>query len=147
MAPDESKQAVVNVGFGVMGGLFAGCMQALWIEPNYLDKMPPNYYSRGLKLVSHNVILLGGIAAAFSYGSIIASQIRQKDDMYNKMAGACAAGLVAGGVAGNPAAGAVACPGFAFASAVVDLTGGRLGARPEWVKARHPMVPVKAMED
>mmetsp|Transcript_28005 Transcript_28005/g.56410 ORF Transcript_28005/g.56410 Transcript_28005/m.56410 type:complete len:149 (+) Transcript_28005:61-507(+) len=145
MGQDDMKLFATNVGFGLVGGLFAGSMQALWNEPNYKTKMPSNYYANGMKLVKHNMILLGGIAGAYTLGTMFTKQLRgDKEDMYNKMAGACGAGLVAGSVMGNVPAAITACPGFAFISAVVDLTGNHLQATPEFIKKHHPMVPVKA---
>mmetsp|Transcript_28238 Transcript_28238/g.66896 ORF Transcript_28238/g.66896 Transcript_28238/m.66896 type:complete len:150 (+) Transcript_28238:118-567(+) len=142
---DDMKLFATNMGFGLVGGLFAGSMQAIWNEPNYKSVMPKNYYAKGMGLVKHNMILLGGIAGAYTLGTMWTKSLRgDKEDMYNKMVGACGAGLVAGSVMGNVPVALTACPGFAFVSAVVDLTGDHMQASPAFMKAHHPGVPTKA---
>lgn len=73
----------------------------------------------------------------FATGSVVASSVRGKDDLWNNAVGACAAGSVVGARFGSAQTAAIACPMFAFTSIMVDLSGKTFRPSREIMAVKH----------
>ena len=81
--------------------------------------------------------LFAAVGGVFATGSVVASSVRGKDDMWNQAVGACAAGSVVGARFGSAQTAAIACPMFAFTSIMVDLSGKTFRPSREIMTVKH----------
>lgn len=135
----STKMLHTTVLSGAVGALLGGT-KGVYAEPRATVSAP------GLKTVTAQGWIgaakegstFAAVGAVFIGGTAMAESMRGKDDMYNRMIGACAAGTVVGMRTGKASTSAVACPIMAFVSAVVDLTDSRLTPPKEWYYHKHP---------
>ena len=125
--------------FGGATGFVVGGTRGVFNEPrNEVSASWKNATGQSWRMAGKEAALFAAVGAVFVGGSAIAEQARGKEDMYNRMYGACAAGTVAGARTGSAMTTVLACPLFAFASACVDMSEGRLKPPASILQAKHP---------
>mmetsp|Transcript_43736 Transcript_43736/g.99620 ORF Transcript_43736/g.99620 Transcript_43736/m.99620 type:complete len:158 (+) Transcript_43736:46-519(+) len=140
MGVDATERLLGASMVGGMAGFVTGSLRSVLSEPMFKSQMTTK---AGMNLKSYSVVatqtaMFAGIGAVFVGGTIVAENVRGKDDMYNHMIGACLAGSLFAMKSGTIQSGAIACPLLAFTAAAVDYSGSTIrGSREQFAK-KHP---------
>uniref|UniRef100_A0A6U2C1B2 Uncharacterized protein n=1 Tax=Hemiselmis andersenii TaxID=464988 RepID=A0A6U2C1B2_HEMAN len=90
------------------------------------------------QMAARESALFAVVGATFVGGSVVAESIRGKDDVVNRMLGACAGGAVIGARKASAFQAILACPAFAFVALAADISDNRLRPPKEVNQKNHP---------
>eukprot|EP00281_Chroomonas_sp_CCMP1168_P031850 CAMPEP_0206243402 /NCGR_PEP_ID=MMETSP0047_2-20121206/17588_1 /ASSEMBLY_ACC=CAM_ASM_000192 /TAXON_ID=195065 /ORGANISM="Chroomonas mesostigmatica_cf, Strain CCMP1168" /LENGTH=167 /DNA_ID=CAMNT_0053668519 /DNA_START=36 /DNA_END=539 /DNA_ORIENTATION=+ len=134
-----TKMVHTSVLSGVVGFVL-GSTKGMLNEPRLATSAPSfrTVTPQSWQFAAQESAMFAAVGAVFVGGTALAETVRGKDDMVNKMWGACGAGVLVGARKGSALTAAAACPTLAALVAIVEATDGRFRPPAEWYYSKHP---------